>query len=91
MQAVIIDQQNFDELVRKIDSISELIVSQKSDSNEEQNLTPDQTAQKLNLTTRTLAKWRREPNPRIPFSMIGRRVLYRSSDIQEFILKNQKA
>jgi excisionase family DNA binding protein len=54
-----------------------------------QNLVlPEQAADYLSVTTRTLANWRSRGTPSLPFSKIGRCVRYRLSDLDTFIAKN---
>jgi phage terminase Nu1 subunit (DNA packaging protein) len=49
---------------------------------------PEQAAEHLNVTTRTLANWRSRGTPNVPFSKIGRCVKYRLSDLDAYIAKN---
>jgi len=56
-----------------------------------QNLVlPEQAADYLSVTTRTLANWRSRGIPSLPFSKIGRCVRYRLSDLDAFIDKNSQ-
>ena len=48
-------------------------------------LTPQQTAEKLGVTTHTLAVWRCEKRYRLPYVKSGRLVRYRESDVDAFI------
>jgi predicted DNA-binding transcriptional regulator AlpA len=48
-------------------------------------LTPKQTAEFLGLTEGTLATWRCVQRYRLPYIKVGRRVMYRSLDIEKFI------
>lgn len=54
-----------------------------------QNLiTPDQAADHLNVSVRSLAKWRSTGENNIPYSKIGRCVRYRLSDLDAYIAKH---
>jgi excisionase family DNA binding protein len=59
--------------------------------NTKQNLVlPEQAADYLSVTTRTLANWRSRGVPNIPFTRIGRCVRYRLSDLDAFIDRNSQ-
>jgi excisionase family DNA binding protein len=49
---------------------------------------PEQAANYLSVTTRTLANWRSRGTPNVPFSKIGRCVRYRLSDLDAYIAEN---
>jgi len=48
-------------------------------------LTPKQTAETLGVTIGTLAVWRCTARYPLPFVKIGRRVMYKSSDVDHYI------
>ncbi|NQZ79964.1 MAG: helix-turn-helix domain-containing protein [Colwellia sp.] len=48
-------------------------------------LTPKQTAETLGVTIGTLAVWRCTARYPLPFVKIGRRVMYKSSDVEQYI------
>ena len=48
-------------------------------------LTPQQVAERLGVTTGTLAVWRCNGTTQIPYVKIGRSVRYRERDIQTFL------
>ena len=48
-------------------------------------LTPNQVAQILGVTTGTLAVWRCTKRYQLPFVKIGRKIFYRSEDVNAFI------
>ena len=52
-------------------------------------ITPDETADELGVTRRTLDRWhtRRIGPPRI---QIGRKILYRREAVREWLLKNEQ-
>lgn len=52
------------------------------------NLTPEQAAQYLNVSVRTLAKWRSIGSPSIPYSKIGRCIRYSRSDLDAYLAKH---
>ena len=59
--------------------------------NTKQNLVPpEQAADYLSVTTRTLANWRSRKTPNLPYSKIGRCVRYRLSDLDAFIDRNSQ-
>jgi phage terminase Nu1 subunit (DNA packaging protein) len=51
-------------------------------------VTPEQAAEHLSVTIRTLANWRSRGTPNVPFSKIGRCVRYRLSDLETYIAEN---
>jgi excisionase family DNA binding protein len=54
-----------------------------------QNLVvPDQAADHLSVSVRTLAKWRSTGENNIPYTKIGRCVRYRLSDLDAYIQKH---
>jgi excisionase family DNA binding protein len=54
-------------------------------------LSPREAAQLLGLSTQTLAVWRHRGDTRLAYVRVsGRAIRYRTSDIQEFILKNRR-
>ncbi len=52
------------------------------------NLTPDETAEFLNVSVRTLAKWRSIGSPCIPYSKIGRCIRYSLSDLETYLAEH---
>lgn len=55
---------------------------------ENQLLTRADTARHLNISPQTLACWASNKRYRLPYVRIGRRVMYRLKDIEEFIERN---
>lgn len=51
-------------------------------------LTPEQAAEKLSISVRTLAKWRSIGSPNIPYNKIGRCVRYNPEDLELFLIRN---
>lgn len=51
-------------------------------------LTPSQAAKTLGVAIGTLAVWRCTSRYPLPFVKIGRRVMYKASDIESFINSN---
>lgn len=51
-------------------------------------ITRDQAATLLGIRTQTLATWASTGRYALPFVKIGRRVMYRISDIQAFVESN---
>lgn len=52
------------------------------------NLTPDEAAEFLNVSVRTLAKWRSIGSPSIPYLKIGRCIRYNLSDLEAYLAKH---
>ena len=48
-------------------------------------LTPDETAERLGVLTKTLDVWRCTQRYNLPYVKVGRLVRYRESDIEAFI------
>ena len=48
-------------------------------------LTPEQAAEHLGLSVKTLAIWRSTNRQRLPFTRIGRRIRYRAADLHAFV------
>lgn len=51
-------------------------------------ITPQQVAQQLGISNRTLANWRSTGYPNLPYLKLGRCVRYRQSDIDAFLKKH---
>jgi len=51
-------------------------------------LTATEAAQRLRITYGSLAVWRCKRRKALPFIKFGRKVMYRASDIEGFILAN---
>lgn len=51
-------------------------------------LTADQAATHLNVSVRTLAKWRSIGHPNIPYSKVGRCVRYKFDEIEYYLAKH---
>jgi excisionase family DNA binding protein len=51
-------------------------------------LPPNEAAEYLDTTVRTLAKWRCIGTPNIPYVKIGRSVKYRLSDLENYLAKH---
>lgn len=54
-------------------------------------LTPEKVSQILGLPTATLTNWRYRGTPHLPYTRVGRRVLYLTSGLVEFLAKNMAA
>ena len=50
-------------------------------------LTPEDAATILHVPVKTLARWRFE-NSHLPYVTLGRKVLYRESDLVDFVARN---
>jgi len=51
-------------------------------------LVPEEAAEELRVSPRTLAKWRSTGENNIAFVKVGKSVRYRASDIQAYIERN---
>lgn len=51
-------------------------------------LTSAEAAQRLRVTYGTLAQWRHHQRRKLPFVRIGRKIFYRSGDLEAFIIAN---
>jgi excisionase family DNA binding protein len=56
--------------------------------NKVQLITPEQAADYLGVSTRTLANWRSLGFPNIPYSKIGRCIRYRLADLDDYITRH---
>ena len=83
MQLTIFSEDQFENLIRKIDEIKLVLDQQNVDTNTEIWLTSKQAAKVLQKTTRTLQSYRDQGM--IPFSQHGREIRYRQSDIQDYL------
>jgi hypothetical protein len=87
MQAVIFTQDQFDNLVKRLDEIqSSLPNGQKSQ--EESFLDNQQFLQLMNISKRTAQNWRDEGI--ISFSQVGSKIYYQRSDVQKLLEANKK-
>lgn len=50
-------------------------------------LTPADAATMLHVPVKTLARWRFE-NSHLPYVTLGRKILYRESDLVDFVARN---
>lgn len=48
-------------------------------------LSAEEAADRLGIAPSTLARWRQNGSPELPFARIGGRVLYRPEDIEAFM------
>lgn len=51
-------------------------------------LTASQTARRLCITYGTLAQWRHHRRQKLAFVRVGRKILYRATDIEKFLADN---
>jgi len=56
-----------------------------TDSNSSSLLTPEQVAEYLNISTRTLANWRCTGLNNLPYTKIGRCIRYKEADLNAYI------
>jgi hypothetical protein len=87
MQAVIISQENFDEVIKRLDKIQHE-VSSKQKSPADTFIDNQEFIQIMNVSKRTAQSWRDEGI--ISFSQIGSKIYYRMSDVQALLDKHYK-
>ena len=87
MNAVIITQQNYDELISRLDRIQQE-VSNKQKSPADTFIDNQEFIQIMNVSKRTAQSWRDEGI--ISFSQIGSKIYYRMSDVQALLDKHYK-
>jgi len=87
MNAVIISQENFDEVIKRLDKIQSE-VSNKQKSPVETFVDNQEFIQIMNVSKRTAQSWRDEGI--IAFSQIGSKIYYRMSDVQSLLDKHYK-
>jgi len=52
------------------------------------SMTPEELASYLNVSERTLAKWRSVGHPNIPYIKVGRCVRYNIRDLEDYLAKH---
>lgn len=56
--------------------------------NSNKYLTPEQFALEIEVSVRTLAKWRSIGHPNIPYIKVGRCVRYKVSDLEAYLAEH---
>ena len=87
MNAVIITQQNYDELISRLDRIQQEVAN-KQKSPVDTFIDNQEFIQIMNVSKRTAQSWRDEGI--ISFSQIGSKIYYRMSDVQSLLDKHYK-
>jgi Helix-turn-helix domain len=87
MNAVIITQQNYDELISRLDRIQQEVIN-KQKSPVDTFIDNQEFIQIMNVSKRTAQSWRDEGI--ISFSQIGSKIYYRMSDVQSLLDKHYK-
>lgn len=87
MNAVIISQENFDEVIKRLDKIQSE-VSNKQKSPVDTFIDNQEFIQIMNVSKRTAQSWRDDGI--ISFSQIGSKIYYRMSDVQSLLDKHYK-
>jgi 3-methyladenine DNA glycosylase Tag len=87
MNAVIITQQNYDELISRLDRIHQEVAN-KQKSPADTFIDNQEFIQIMNVSKRTAQSWRDEGI--ISFSQIGSKIYYRMSDVQALLDKHYK-
>ncbi|MEN0048847.1 MAG: helix-turn-helix domain-containing protein [Bacteroidota bacterium] len=87
LNAVILSQEQFDELAENLKTINEKLQQLKQPNHDE--LIPNQKLGKmLNVSDRTLQNWRDEGL--IAFTQIGKKIYYTKADLEAFIERHKK-
>ena len=87
MQAILLDEGAFQNLLNEIQEIKSLLRSlQKDQAQKDKWLNTNEAAQILKVTPRTLQNYR--DLKQISFSQIGSKIYYRLSDIEAFLMKH---
>jgi len=87
MNAVIITQQNYDELISRLDRIQQEVIN-KQKSPVDTFIDNQEFIHIMNVSKRTAQSWRDEGI--ISFSQIGSKIYYRMSDVQALLDKHYK-
>ncbi len=87
MQAIIITQENFDEVIKRLDKIQSE-VSNKQKSPADTFVDNQEFIQIMNVSKRLAQSWRDDGI--ISFSQIGSKIYYRMSDVQALLDKHYK-
>lgn len=87
MNALIISQENFDEVIKRLDQIQSE-VSNKQKSPVDTFIDNQEFIQVMNVSKRTAQSWRDDGI--ISFSQIGSKIYYRMSDVQALLDKHYK-
>jgi hypothetical protein len=82
MNAVILTQDQFDSLVKRMDEIQSTLSNSK-DSQAESFLDNQQFLQLMKVSKRTAQSWRDEGI--ITFSQVGSKIYYQMSDVQKLL------
>ncbi|MBH1960830.1 MAG: helix-turn-helix domain-containing protein [Flavobacteriia bacterium] len=82
MEAIILTKDQFNELISKINDISEKISASRS-AKTETYLNNKQFMEMLDVSLRTAQTWRDEG--KITFSQVGNKIYYKLSDVEKFI------
>lgn len=83
----IMDEASFNEINNKLDKLTKLLEVMDTSTNGNMNwFTGEQVTKFLSVSKRTLQNYRDQGL--IGFSQIGRKILYRQSDVDKFLEKN---
>lgn len=85
MNAVILTQEQYNEIITRIDEIKSEI-RENSKSNSEEFIDNADFIQLMKISTRTSQTWRDEG--KIAFSQLGSKIYYKMSDVQEMLNHN---
>jgi len=87
MNTIIIKQEQYDQLVSKIEAIQSSLESNQKKS-EDSFLDNQEFIQLLNISKRTAQSWRDEG--KVSFSQISSKIYYRMSDVQKLLDANYR-
>lgn len=85
MNAVILTQEQYEEIIKRIDEIKKSLES-KSQSSEDTFIDNADFIQAMKISKRTAQTWRDEGI--ISFSQVGSKIYYRMGDVQKMLESN---
>lgn len=86
MEAIILTKDQFQELISKVDEISDKLNTSRT-AKTETYLNNKQFMEMLDVSLRTAQSWRDEG--KITFSQVGSKIYYKLSDVENFIQKHR--
>ena len=87
MKAFLLQEDEFNKILQEFQEIKSLLkATQKNQAQIEKLLTVKEVAQILKITTRSLQNWRDQKL--ISFIQIGSKVLFRTSDVEDFLMSH---
>jgi hypothetical protein len=87
MEAIILQKEQYDELLKRMDEIKSALMQKQKDP-DDIFLDNQEFMQLMNISKRTAQTWRDEGT--ISFSQVGSKIYYRMSDVQKLLDRNYK-